>query len=48
MLELGATHSLMSGSGPSVFGVFRDEPSAIEARDALLKAGIRAYYAQTV
>lgn len=48
MIELGATHSLMSGSGPSVFGIFRDKVSAESARDALIKSGIRAYYAETV
>ena len=32
MIELGATHSLMSGSGPSVFGIFPDRTSAEAAR----------------
>jgi len=31
MLELGAVGSLMSGSGPSVFGLFDDEAKATEA-----------------
>ena len=48
MLELGATHSLMSGSGPSVFGIFNDRASAEAARDSFIKRGIRAYYAVTV
>ena len=48
MLELGATHALMSGSGPSVFGIYKDRASAESARDALLNMGIRAYYATTV
>ena len=48
MTELGATHSLMSGSGPSVFGIFTDKASAEAARDELIKMGIRAYYAETV
>lgn len=48
MIELGATHSLMSGSGPSVFGIFPDRTSAEAARDELIKLGIRAYYAETI
>ena len=48
MLELGATHALMSGSGPSVYGIFTDKASAERARDAFIKSGIRAYYAHTV
>ena len=48
MLELGATHALMSGSGPSVFGIFPDKASSEAARDSLIKLGIRAYYAETV
>lgn len=48
MRELGATHSLMSGSGPSVYGIFADKTSAERARDYFIKQGIRAYYAATV
>ena len=48
MTELGATHALMSGSGPSVFGIFTSEREAIEAKEAFIKSGIRAYYAATV
>ena len=48
MLELGATHSLMSGSGPSVYGIFTDEASANAARDYFVNQGIRAYYALSV
>ena len=48
MIELGATHALMSGSGPSVFGIFASEREAIEAKEAFVKSGIRAYYAATV
>ena len=33
MLELGAAGSLMSGSGPTVFGLFKDETKAKEAYD---------------
>ena len=48
MMELGATHTLMSGSGPSVYGIFTDKASAESARDALIKMGTRAYFATTV
>ena len=48
MLELGATHSLMSGSGPSVFGIFDTQAAAESAKDQLIKQGIRAYCAETV
>ena len=48
MLELGAIHSLMSGSGPSVFGIFVDETTAKAAVDELKKEGVRAYYAESV
>ena len=48
MTELGATHALMSGSGPSVFGIFTSEREAVKAKDAFIKSGIRAYYAATV
>ena len=48
MLEQGATCSLMSGSGPSVFGIFKDKTSAEAARDHFIKRGVRAYYATTV
>lgn len=48
MLQLGATHSLMSGSGPSVFGIFTDEASARAAVEQLKKDGTRAYFAESV
>lgn len=48
MFELGATHALMSGSGPSIYGIFTDISSAEHARDTFIKEGIRAYSAQTV
>lgn len=37
LLDEGALGALMSGSGPTLFGVFADEKSAQEARDAILK-----------
>lgn len=45
--ELGAVASLMSGSGPSVFGVFDTEESAKEAERELLSLGYRAYFARS-
>ena len=48
MIELGATVSLMSGSGPSVFGLFEDESTAKAAADAISKESARAYYAHSV
>ena len=35
LLELGAMASSMTGSGPTVFGIFRDEPAAARAAHAL-------------
>ena len=46
--SLGATHALMSGSGPSVYGIFTDKVAAESARDILISEGVRAYYAETV
>ena len=46
--SLGATHALMSGSGPSVYGIFTDKVAAESARDVLIDEGVRAYYAETV
>lgn len=48
LLDLGATHSLMSGSGPSVFGIFDSRASAEAARDALVSSGTKAFYAETI
>lgn len=48
MITLGANHALMSGSGPSVFGIFADELAARAAVEKLRKTGVRAYYAESV
>lgn len=48
MLELGATHSLMSGSGPSVFGIFENDESAAAAKDALIDLGFRAFLTHSI
>ncbi len=37
MMELGALNSIMSGSGPTVFGIFDDEAASDRARTALKK-----------
>ncbi len=43
LLAHGALAAQMSGSGPSVFGVFADEQSAARAAEHLKSIGIRAY-----
>ena len=48
LLTLGAISALMSGSGPSVFGIFEDEISAKNAADALNALGYRATFAKSV
>ncbi|MBR2930967.1 MAG: 4-(cytidine 5'-diphospho)-2-C-methyl-D-erythritol kinase [Clostridia bacterium] len=45
LFSLGAKAALMSGSGPSVFGIFESEAEALAARDALISSGYRAFYA---
>jgi 4-diphosphocytidyl-2C-methyl-D-erythritol kinase len=44
MRDFGALGALMSGSGPSVVGIFPDEKSATLCADTLLKSGVFAYY----
>lgn len=44
--DLGATRTLMSGSGPSVFGIFPDKDSAERCVDALCAEGVRAFYSK--
>lgn len=48
LLSAGAFAALMSGSGPSVFGVFPDERSAKTCVGELRKQKIKAYYASFV
>lgn len=48
MIELGAKASLMSGSGPSVFGVFADEKQARYAEAELCRLGFNAHFARSV
>lgn len=46
MSDMGALATLMSGSGPSVFGIFPDEVAAMECVDTLKNDGIRAFYSK--
>ncbi len=48
LLDLGATSSMMSGSGSSVFGIFHDEASAGDAARSLGLRGIRAIATKTI
>ena len=48
MLDLGATHALMSGSGPSVFGIFENERDAVVCASELKALGIRAFFAESI
>ena len=43
MIEKGAKFSLMSGSGPSVFGIFDSEDKLILAKEALIDMGAEVY-----
>ena len=40
MIKEGAINSLMSGSGPTVFGLFRSEEDAYAAKDRIKESGI--------
>ena len=40
LLDNGALNAMMSGSGPSVFGIFKTKELADAALEALLKKGI--------
>ena len=48
LVELGAKAALMSGSGPSVFGVFDSESEARAAEGKMRAAGYTAFYARSV
>ena len=47
MLNSGAVVSMMSGSGPSVFGIFTEEKQAENAKKSLISAGANAYICKT-
>lgn len=40
MMGAGAAHAMMSGSGPTVFGLFGDEETAQRARDVVKDSGL--------
>lgn len=40
MMEHGALNSMMSGSGPTVFGLFEEESKAAEAYEAMRRSGL--------
>jgi 4-diphosphocytidyl-2-C-methyl-D-erythritol kinase len=46
--EYGALGSRMSGSGPTVFGLFYDSPSAEAAREKFLKDYTHVYHCRTI
>lgn len=48
LMSLGADFSLMSGSGPSVFGAFSDGDKAREVAEKLKEKGYVAFYAHSV
>lgn len=48
LADMGASGALMSGSGPSVFGIFDTPEAAKAARDALVSDGFSAFYATSV
>lgn len=48
MIENGALGALMSGSGPTVFGLYEDEEKIKTARDELLKIIDKVYICKTI
>ena len=48
LLELGALNAAMSGSGPTVFGIFREEAAAQKAADAMRRRYSQTYLAKPV
>jgi 4-diphosphocytidyl-2-C-methyl-D-erythritol kinase len=48
LLRLGASGSLMCGSGSAVFGLFPSDEGAREACDALSSSGLRTFACRTV
>jgi len=48
ILSLGAVGAMMSGSGPSVFGIFKTEDEARLAAEKLMEKGYRVYLARSV
>jgi len=48
MLENGALGALMSGSGPTVFGIFETKPAALKAYQVLKKDFPKTYFVQNL
>lgn len=48
MLASGALGTLMSGSGPTVFGLYKDETSIIKAKEKLLEIIDKVYICKTI
>ena len=48
LMDLGAMNAAMSGSGPTVFGIFRQREAAEQAAEALKKRYIQTYLAKPV
>ena len=51
LINEGALGALMSGSGPTLFGLFADESSARAARSAIVKkvsGDCRVFFAQSL
>ena len=48
LLKLGALNAAMSGSGPTVFGIFREEAAARTATDTLKQRYCQTYLAKSV
>lgn len=46
--QSGAVAAMMSGSGPSVWGLFEDPAQAERAKEALVAAGARAYICEMI
>ena len=48
LISLGASAAMMSGSGPSVFGIFENENAAKNACDKLSALGFNAFVAKSI
>ena len=48
LVELGALNAAMSGSGPTVFGIFAEKETARRAAEALKETYVQTYLAQPV
>ena len=48
LYALGSYAAMMSGSGSSVFGLFKAEDTAKSAADSLSASGFKAFYAKSV